>query len=173
MCFAPAISPVKASQMVARASVVLSLILMLGRSGPVDSRTLPPEPTEGLGRCGYNLQVQIAPVLPSPGDMVQVTVSGDWPDSCVPTYQSHVVDNHVIRLDAAVDYPPGTACLTMITPWRFAVNVGPLSAGFHEVDLWITDMLHRVPTLCATRGFRVAIGRRKMYLPVVAQSIDG
>lgn len=120
--------------------------------------------------CGYNAQINVVPSLPTQDDNVQVTASGDWYDTCIPSFQSHLIDNHVIRVDAVVDYPPGTGCADMITPWEFMVDIGKLSPGSYEVDLYITDIFNEIPTtLCATKSFTVFTELSKIYLPVIAK----
>ena len=120
--------------------------------------------------CGYNAQINVVPSLPTQNDNVQVIASGDWYDTCIPSYRSHQIDNSVIRMDAVVDYPPGTGCADMITPWEFMVDVGELSPGSYEVDLYITDLFNQVPTtFCATKSLTVFPELSKIYLPVIAK----
>ena len=118
--------------------------------------------------CGHNVQINVAPSLPTQDDNVQVIASGDWYDTCIPFYHSHQIDNHVIRVDAVIDYPVGTGCADMITPWEFMVDIGKLPTGVYEVNLYITDLFNQVPTaLCATKSFTVFT--EVTYLPIVAK----
>jgi hypothetical protein len=120
--------------------------------------------------CGYNVQINVVPSLPAQDDNVQVTVSGDWYDTCIPSFLSHQIDNNVIRVDAVVDYPPGTGCADMITPWKFMEDIGELSPGSYEVALYITDLFNGVPTtLCATKSFAIFTELSKIYLPMIAK----
>ena len=120
--------------------------------------------------CGPNAQISVVPSLPTQDDNVQVRASGDWYDTCIPFYQSHQIDNHVIRVDAVVDYPPGTGCGDMITPWEFMVDIGKLPTGVYEVNLYITDVFNQVPTaLCATKSFAVFPEVSRIYLPMLAK----
>ncbi len=122
------------------------------------------------GRCGWDLQLEVAPNLPTPEDTIWVTAGGAWSDSCIPGYHSHELVGGVIRLDTTVDYPPGTACLTVITPWSSVVDVGRLPAGNYQIDLYITDALNQLPAaLCASRQFAVAQQWARQYLPLVAR----
>lgn len=122
------------------------------------------------GRCGWDLQLEVAPNLPTPEDTISVTATGAWSDSCTPGYHSHELVGDVIRLDATVDYPPGTACSTVITPWSLVAHVGTLPAGNYQVDLYITDTLNQLPAaLCASRQFAVAQQWARRYLPLVAR----
>ncbi|MFQ5814483.1 MAG: hypothetical protein ACE5I2_14995 [Anaerolineae bacterium] len=124
--------------------------------------------------CGPSARIDIVPTLPTQDDDVQVIASGDWYDTCIPFYQSHLIDNNLIRVDAIVDYPAGTGCADMITPWEFMVDVGKLPAGSYEVNLYITDVFNQVPiptTLCATKHFTVFPELNKTYLPIIAKQI--
>jgi len=111
--------------------------------------------------------------LPTQDDDVQVSAIGDWYDTCIPAFQSHQIDNNVIRVDAIVDYPPGTGCGDMITPWKFMVDVGKLLTGVYEVNLYITDTFNQVPTaLCATKSFTVFTEVSRIYLPIINWTLD-
>lgn len=124
--------------------------------------------------CGPSARIDVVPSLPTQDEYVQVIASGDWYDTCIPFYQSHQIDNNLIRVDAIVDYPAGTGCGDMITPWEFMVDIGKLPAGFYEVNLYITDVFNQVPiptTLCATKCFTVFTELSKTYLPIIAKQI--
>ena len=122
--------------------------------------------------CGPSARIDVVPSLPTQDEYVQVIASGDWYDTCIPFYQSHQIVNHLIRVDAIVDYPAHTGCADMITPWEFTVDVGKLPAGFYEVKLYITDVFNQVPiptSLCATKHFRIFTELDKTYLPIIAK----
>jgi hypothetical protein len=75
----------------------------------------------------------IVPPNPTSSDVVAITLSGDWPDSCIPNGSAVSVTGNDIYFDVIWDYPPGTACLTVITPWARTESVGPLSPGTYTV----------------------------------------
>jgi hypothetical protein len=159
----------RVSRFVVALGLVLAASLSAGSAEPVPSS---PARLSGHadGRCGWDMELDVAPSLPTPEDAIVVTARGAWSDSCTPGYHSHELVGDVIRLDATVDYPPGTACLTVITPWRIVVDVGTLPAGNYQVDLYITDMLNQLPAaLCASRQFEVARQWPRRYLPLVAR----
>jgi hypothetical protein len=83
----------------------------------------------------YGLQISITPPAPTTDDVIHITASGVWGDSCVPRYQSHQISSNVIKIDAVTPRPPGTGCLEVITPWRFAIEVGPLAAATYTVEV--------------------------------------
>jgi cardiolipin synthase len=145
----------KRRQTVVFAFLVLCLTFVAGQVRLVNSSTLPPRRAQEINQqCGYNCQMNIAPGSPTENDMIQVTVSGEWSNSCTPSYQSYQVVGNLIRVDAVVT--GGPICLDVITPWYFSVDIGPLPGGFYRVDLYITDAPHQVPaTLCATQSLVV------------------
>jgi hypothetical protein len=146
---------VKRRQTVVFAFLVLCLIFVPGQVRLVNSSTLPPRRAQEINQqCGHNCQMSIAPGSPTENDMIQVTVSGEWSNSCAPLYQSYQVVDDLIRVDAVVT--GGPICLDVITPWGFSVDIGPLPGGFYRVDLYSTDAPRQVPaTLCATQSLVV------------------
>jgi len=130
-------------------------------------------PSKTRQACGPSAQINVIPSLPTQDDDVQVSAIGDWYDTCIPAFQSHQIDNNVIRVDAIVDYPPGTGCGDIITPWKFMVDVGKLLTGVYEVNLYITDTFNQVPTaLCATKSFTVFTEVSRIYLPIINWTLD-
>ncbi|UCF42393.1 MAG: right-handed parallel beta-helix repeat-containing protein [Planctomycetota bacterium] len=77
--------------------------------------------------------IQILPENPTSSDVVVITLSGDWPDSCIPNGSSVSVTGNDIYFDVIYDYPPDIICLTVITPWQQTQSVGPLSPGIYTV----------------------------------------
>jgi hypothetical protein len=100
-------------------------------------------------QCDLGCQVSIDPASPTENDNIQLAASGEWPDGCPPSYLSHQVVDNIIRVNAVLDYPPGTNCPAVITPWSFAVDVGNLAQGVYSVEL------HIETCLCATESFSV------------------
>ena len=160
-----------------RASVILVVILCMafasGQVSLVSSGCLSAgHHSKTRQACSPSARINVVPSLLTQDDDVQVIASGEWYDTCIPFYQSHQIDNHLIRVDAIVDYPAGTGCADMITPWEFMVDVGKLPPGFYEVNLYITDVFNQVPiptALCATKRFTVFTELSKTYLPIIAK----
>ena len=86
-------------------------------------------PTDGL---------TVSPECLSPATQVSLTVSGQWPDACVPNFISALVNGADVDLTTVRD-PPPAACLTVISNWSKTAVVGPLAVGSYSV--WVT---HRV-----------------------------
>jgi hypothetical protein len=78
-------------------------------------------------------QISVDPPTPIEGSAIEVTVFGEWYDSCVPQYNNHQVAEPVIEIDLVRDYPPDVLCLQVITPWEAHVEIGPLTSGDYQV----------------------------------------
>jgi hypothetical protein len=78
-----------------------------------------------------DVKVEVMPAAPVPADAVSIKLSGVWGDSCVPRDPVVTVSNNVIRIRTV---HPGGACLTVLTPFTLAANVGRLPAGVYHVQ---------------------------------------
>lgn len=72
---------------------------------------------------------EITPEAPTSMDPVTITLSGIWPDSCVPHGAAADVADGTVLVDVAYDYPPGTICLEVLIPWSVSVTLDPLDPG--------------------------------------------
>lgn len=75
----------------------------------------------------------IVPPNPTSSDVVSITLSGEWPDSCIPEDSAISVTGNNIYFDVIHDVPPWVACLTVIMGWQQTQAVGPLPAGTYTV----------------------------------------
>jgi hypothetical protein len=149
-------------------ALAVCLTLTFGQAGQVDSGSLASRRNGGTPQqCGYALRLDVVPSFPTEGDAVQITVSGDWPNSCRPEYQTHKVGPGAIGITSVC--PPDAFCADVITPWGFTVDVGSLSSGPYEAQLYITNSIS-VTTLCAMQSFEV---QYRMYLPLVVHNNTG
>lgn len=110
--------------------------------------------------------IRIDPPAPSPNDVIRITVSGEWPNMCVPRYQSHRIKGNTIRIDAV-----GTLfgiCIAVCMPmsWSLAVEVGPLPVGLYTVEFYILDPVGG-PIGYNSTSFLVATERIYLHLPVI------
>jgi predicted outer membrane repeat protein len=78
-------------------------------------------------------EVEILPQNPTSYDVVSVTLSGEWMDSCVPNVSSISVVGNDIYFDAIHDYPPDIMCLAVLSGWELTEPIGPLSVGTYTV----------------------------------------
>lgn len=123
----PALERWQLSWQVATYTIYLPVVL----NKTTSQRTDPPsEPPNGI-------TINIYPPAPTERDVIRITPSGEWGDSCIPVYESHQIVGNVIRVNAWLPYPDGTMCLFIVLPWSFIVEVGPLSAGLYTVEVHI------------------------------------
>lgn len=83
------------------------------------------------------MQIDIFPPMPTSSDLVTITSSGEWHNSCTPAYQSHRVIGNMITIYAEAE-EPGDVCLQVFTPWEFSVEVGPLPADTYTAEVYVT-----------------------------------
>ncbi len=86
--------------------------------------------------------LQVSPEYPTSSDALSLTLSGMWPDSCVPEgFELRVLSGDSIWIDLLL---PGwddkgdceePVCLPVLTSWRLTENVEPLSPGDYDVFL--------------------------------------
>jgi hypothetical protein len=81
------------------------------------------------------------PHIPSTNDVIEVEVSGEWSDGCVPEYQAPFVRRNNRRIDVYSSTPAGTLCTMAITPWNFTVDVGYLPQGEYTVSVYINEQI--------------------------------
>lgn len=75
----------------------------------------------------------IIPQNPTWMDVVAITLSGEWPDSCTPNVSGISVMGNNILFEVYCDYPPDIQCAQVVTPWEGTEFVGPLSPGTYVV----------------------------------------
>lgn len=105
-----------------RTTLKTGLMVAAGLAMPCSGQWWWP-PTDGLST---------APECISASTVAALTVSGQWPDSCIPNFISSAVSGNEVDLFTVRD-PPPTFCLTVIRPWSLTANVGPLPAGTYTV----------------------------------------
>ena len=79
--------------------------------------------------------ISILPPNPTSQNIVTITVSGMWPDSCIPNASFISVAGNDIHFEVLHNYPPGIACALIVCDWQQTQSVGPLSPGVYT--LWI------------------------------------
>ncbi len=115
-------------------------------------------------------QIVIDPPAPTPNDTIQIAVSGEWPNVCVPRYQSHQIVGKMIRIEAEATLFGRCIALEEPGSWSFIVEVGPLPIGLYTVEVYLVDSSFwgRPPILYGTTSFLVSTER--LYLPVILRS---
>jgi len=102
--------------------------------------------------------VQIEPQKPTSADVVAITLSGTWPDSCVPDVSYISVEGNDIYFGVIRSF--SESCSQELTPWQLTESVGPLSPGTY--NLYIA--LDRGPWTLMTE-FYVAEANVYVFVP--------
>ena len=156
----PALERWELSWWAERHKIYLPLVLNKTTSPNNDS------PTDGI-------TIDIDPPSPTEHDAIRITSSGMWGNSCIPHYQSHQIHGDVIRIYAGLPYPPGTICASVVLPWGFTLEVGPLPAGLYTVEVYVVGYSGYWPSY-GTDTFVVSEGTQYSYstLPVTTTQTD-
>ncbi|HNY80362.1 MAG: hypothetical protein RBS72_20650 [Sedimentisphaerales bacterium] len=92
------------------------------------------------------IEVQFNPTSPTSADTVALTLSGTWPNACVPqTFLAQVVPGDSIRIDLLLpgwDSKDGCEpplCLQVLTPWQLSGAIPALPAGSYDVFIRAMD----------------------------------
>ncbi len=107
------------------------IFVLLGLLGTVSGADQP------VKQVYNNNQIDIYPPVPTTSDIVRITSSGTWCNSCVPIYQSHQVTSDVIKIYGGPDFSlPPPVCAWVLTPWTFSAEVAPLPVGIYAVEVY-------------------------------------
>lgn len=83
---------------------------------------------------------QVTPDEPTSADPLTISLGGEWPHSCIPNGSALEVVGDEVHFEVIVDYPPGTFCAQVITPWSLAEDVDPLPPGTYTVYVYVTGL---------------------------------
>jgi len=78
-------------------------------------------------------KVEIIPETPTSSDVIEMTLSGSWPDSCIPSASAVLVSDNDIYFDVISNSAILRPCWLVITPWQQRQSVGPLSPGTYNL----------------------------------------
>lgn len=114
------------------------------------------------------VNVSTLPAKPVPGDTVQILISGDWPDGCVPEQWAEITtaqsgNAFTVTLSFVPFYGP---CTTAVTPYKVTVPAGKLAEGTYDVTLQQTRAL-QTPIVLGTGQFKVAVPLVAFWVPGV------
>ena len=77
--------------------------------------------------------VEIIPENPTSSDVIEITLSGDWPDNCTPTGSAVLVSGRNVYFDVISNTALMRPCALVVTPWWQSQSVGPLAAGTYSL----------------------------------------
>ncbi|MHC4646832.1 MAG: right-handed parallel beta-helix repeat-containing protein [Planctomycetota bacterium] len=78
-------------------------------------------------------EVEVLPPNPTSSDVVHITLSGLWGDSCIPNDSNTVITANDVYFDVIRDYPWPVYCSAVLMGWARAEAIGPLPAGTYTV----------------------------------------
>ena len=120
--------------------------------------------------CGSNARLEVIPAQPAAGDQLTIIAAGDWTDSCVPRKLEIAQSGSSITVRAIHNYPLGTGCLTVITPWRLVLPMGALAPGTYTARLYVINPWETEPTEpCASLRFVVPTAAPTIFLPLLVR----
>jgi hypothetical protein len=117
----------------ARATATVVMCILLGQSHLAHGveRGLDDGNTEAtsLGR----VSIRLAPEQPVTGQSVTITVSGEEPTSCVPSFSYVSVNQDTKTIGVFGDHGCPGICPQVVTPWSFSADVGALTGGHYQI----------------------------------------
>ena len=99
--------------------------------------------------------VVVLPDNPTWSDMVTVTLSGTWPDGCIPNGSDISVASNSIYFDVIYDYSPSDNCPQWVSDWERTESVGPLSPGTYSVYVRLVGYPSEPETYALVTEFNV------------------
>ena len=89
-------------------------------------------------------EVRFTPTNPTANDNIIATVSGTWPNGCVPSNprvsivdgtNAFIPDFKGFIIITTANTSPGRGCTQALTPWQETVSIGRLEAGDYQVQV--------------------------------------
>ena len=105
--------------------------------------------------------VEIDPQNPTSTDVVAIILSGEWPDSGIPTESSILVSGYDIYFDVVSNH----GFLTVLTPWQLTESTGPLPVGTYTVYTKLLDDPFVDETYTQVGEFTVAETNTYVFVP--------
>ena len=88
-------------------------------------------PTDPAGSIIGLSSVQIDPPQPSSSDVIGITLSGEWSNTCTPFSSFAWIIDDKINFEVIPSY--SCMCGATITPWELTDYIGPLSSGTYTI----------------------------------------
>lgn len=86
------------------------------------------------------IYIDVHPPEPTTEDDIQIELYGQWPHTCIPSYQDHWVAGQDIYIYGETAH---TNCQSVPLDWSFTAHIGQLEAGYYTVHGYIQDNYHR------------------------------
>ncbi len=83
--------------------------------------------------------IQIEPACPVEGEVVKITVMGNWGKACPVVGHATLRDGRNFQFDVTVRSQEDAACSSVLTGWSFTEEVGALQPGSYRVQVNMTD----------------------------------
>jgi hypothetical protein len=77
-----------------------------------------------------SFDIKVSPTKPRTIDPISIKISGIWRDSCIPMNPEVRIEGKQIYITTS---NPDKNCLTMLTPWSQAINIGMLPIGNYQI----------------------------------------
>ncbi|RME53492.1 MAG: hypothetical protein D6790_17640 [Caldilineae bacterium] len=108
--------------------------------------------------------IAVEPRMPTVDETIQLTVAFLKGDACIPAYESHRVQAHLITVETL---QPNGPCAQVPTPWSVRVDLGRLLVGAYTVEVYTTVADTDPPqrSKVGGGGFRVVERRYEYYFP--------
>jgi hypothetical protein len=85
--------------------------------------------------------IQIEPACPEEGQNINLTISGNWGDSCPLINHSMVYNDNRFEIGGRIhsSEDPETVCPSVVTDWTFTEELGALEAGTYKIVVSMMD----------------------------------
>ncbi len=119
-----------------------------------------------------NATIELKPANPTNKDNVAFTLSGVWPNGCVPQSPKVSVGSGEIRIDTSF---PSEICTASLTPWSLTGSVGVLAAGDYLLTVTYSSPGSATPMEIGRKAFTVtsaSVGNEAIF-PIVVNGAVG
>lgn len=113
--------------------------------------------------------ITVQPRMPTKDETIQLTAAFLNGDACIPQYDSHRIETHLIIVETL---QPNAPCAQVPTPWSVDVDLGQLLVGRYTVEVYTTVADTNPPQrrLVGDGTFLVVAQRLEYYFPFLPLS---